>query len=120
VAVYTAQPELLRPVLTANPQVEAIYRSPAEYDPKIDAQIVILDGFRPPEMPKTGVICIQPPANSSPVKVRTTITTVPVIRWRTDHALGNGLRTKECGWRRPTCILPRRAIFRWPKWMQAP
>jgi hypothetical protein len=95
VAVYTDTPDLLRPVLAANPQVQALYRLPSEYDPAVGAQIVIFDGFRPAQMPAAGVICIQPPASNSPVKVRTSVRAVPVTRWRTDHALGVGLRTKE-------------------------
>jgi hypothetical protein len=95
VDVYTDQPDLLRPVFTANALVEARYVSPAQYKPDGAARITILDHFRPKELPKGGVIWIEPPAEGSPVAVRTTVTNATVVRWRSDHMLGTGLRSKQ-------------------------
>lgn len=95
VDVYTDEPELLRPVLAANALVEAEYLSPSKFKTDSNARITILDRFHPPQLPKGGVIWIAPPAQGSPVTVRTTVTNVPVVRWRSDHELGTGLRTKQ-------------------------
>ena len=95
VAVYTEEPELLRPVLAANTLVEAEYLSPSKFKPDGNARITILDRFQPPQLPKGSVIWIAPPASGSPVTVRTTVTNAAVVRWRSDHELGTGLRTKQ-------------------------
>ncbi len=95
VAVYTREPQLLRPVLAANPMVEARYYLPEEYKPAGDAAIVIFDRFRPAELPKVGSIWIEPPAKNSPIAVRTTSSNALISRWRADHELGTGLRTKQ-------------------------
>ena len=53
VTVYSAQPELLRPVLSATPRVAAVYRKPEEYRAN-DTGLVILDRFIPPQRPHGG------------------------------------------------------------------
>ncbi|MEO8128186.1 MAG: VWA domain-containing protein [Bryobacteraceae bacterium] len=95
VDVYTDEPELLRPVLAANALVEASYISPSKYKADGDARITILDRFHPAQLPKGGILWIAPPAQGSPVAVHTTVTNAPVVRWKSDHDLGAGLRTKQ-------------------------
>ncbi len=96
VTVYSDQPELLKPILSSNPHVEAAYLPISKYESTgAGARIVILDRFRPNETPKTGSIWIQPPATGSPVPVKATVTNVPITRWRSDHSLGEGLRTRQ-------------------------
>src|SRR6185295_51880 len=84
-----------RPVFAANALVEADYYPPSKYKPEGTARITILDRFRPTEPPKGGTIWIAPPAEGSPIRVRDTVTSVPIVRWRSDHELGTGLRTKQ-------------------------
>ena len=48
IAVYTDEPESLRPVLSANPRVSARFLRPSTYASKVDADVVILDRFAPP------------------------------------------------------------------------
>ena len=67
VTVYSAEPDLLRPVLAANPRVIAAFRSPAEYNPRDSAALVILDRFHPPAPPQADSIWIDPPADGSPI-----------------------------------------------------
>ena len=50
VIVYSNEPALLKPLIASN-QVEAIFESPAKYDPNVKADIVILDRFAPPTRP---------------------------------------------------------------------
>src|SRR5262249_48881700 len=52
VALYSDEPELLRPILEANPHVRAIFHSVAEYSSTRDRGLVILDRFRPPTPPR--------------------------------------------------------------------
>jgi hypothetical protein len=62
VQVYSDAPELLRPVLGANPNVEAAYARPTAYRPDSGARIVILDRFRPAALPDADTVWIEPPA----------------------------------------------------------
>jgi hypothetical protein len=95
VVVYSNEPELLRPVLEANPHVRAVYRSVAEYSAAQRAGLVILDRFRPPAPPAADSIWIEPPAGGSPIPVRMELAHVKLTRWHTEHPLGEGLRSKD-------------------------
>ncbi|MBM3774660.1 MAG: VWA domain-containing protein [Acidobacteria bacterium] len=94
VAVYSDSPELLRPVLSAHPRVEAVYRRTADYGEAEPADLVILDGFRPPRRPTVDAIWIDPP-EGSPVAVTRRVQNARFARWRMDHALGAGLRARD-------------------------
>ncbi len=95
VAVYSERPEALRAVLVANPNVEAVFRSPSAYRPDPDAALVILDRFRPPALPAVGTVWIEPPQDGSPIPVQTVARDAPLLHWRPDHPLGAGLRTAD-------------------------
>ena len=95
VMVYSAEPELLRPVFNAISGVQATFRPISAYDPKISSGIVLLDHFAPPSPPSTDSIWMEPPPGQSPIEVRSTEQTVKLKRWLTDHPLGAGLRTKD-------------------------
>ncbi len=100
VVVYSNEPELLRPMLEASPQVHASYRKTAEYSPdprgaKKEATLVILDRFHPPSPPVVDSIWIEPPAIGSPIPVRKTVKDVKLTTWHTEHPLGEGLRSKD-------------------------
>ena len=94
VTVYSNEPELLRPVLAATPRVTAIFRKPAEFRPN-DQGLVILDRFVPPARPVSDSIWIDPPAQGSPIPIRTTVENVPFGGWNPDHPASAGLRTKD-------------------------
>ena len=95
VTVYSAEPELLRPVFTAIPGVQAAFQPVSAYNPKISTGIVLLDHFAPPAPTLTDSIWMEPPAAKSPMPVRITQQSVKLKRWRPDHPLGAGLRTKD-------------------------
>ena len=95
VTVYSAEPDLLRPVLAASPQVTAIFRSPAEYSAQAAGTLVILDRFHPPAMPTVDSIWIDPPPGGSPVPVRQRVADAPLDRWLSNNPLGAGLRAKD-------------------------
>jgi hypothetical protein len=95
VMVYTNEPELLRPVLAANPRVSAQFRSPSAFEPSPQADVIILDRFAPGTSPQLPSIWIEPPAQRSPVSVRTIASGARLTQWNSDHELGAGLRTKD-------------------------
>jgi von Willebrand factor type A domain len=93
--VYSAEPELLRPVFTAISGVQATFQPVSAYNPKISTGIVLLDHFAPSSLPSTDSIWMEPPSAKSPIAVRSTEQSVKLKRWNTDHPLGAGLRTKD-------------------------
>jgi hypothetical protein len=95
VVVYSNEPELLRPILEANPHVRPVFRRVAEYSAAEHTGLVILDRFHPPSPPAVDSIWIEPPAGGSPVLVRQTLTHVKLTRWHSEHPLGEGLRSKD-------------------------
>jgi hypothetical protein len=95
VVVYSSEPQLLRPLFTANPQVDATFESPEKYDPAVKADVVVLDRFTPPSAPHAASIWIQPPAAGSPVQVRTTKAGLRLEQWHPETTLGAGLRTRD-------------------------
>ncbi|MBM3724183.1 MAG: VWA domain-containing protein [Acidobacteria bacterium] len=96
VAVYSNEPNLIRPLLTANPRVEAVFRGHAEMpDAATDAALVILD--RPPRRvdPKGPAIWIEPAAGVSAMALKQQAEGVALTRWRDEHPAGRGLRTRD-------------------------
>jgi hypothetical protein len=95
VVVYSDEPQLLRPLFAANPQVDATFESPGKFDPAVKADVVVLDRFTPPSVPHVASIWIQPPAAGSPVPVKATRTSVKLDQWHPETTLGAGLRTRD-------------------------
>jgi len=94
VAVYSPEPDLLKPLLAGNPQVEASFEVPSKYDPQAPADIVVFDRFAPKDAPRVASIWIEPPAGS-PFGIRTNAAKVKLERWHQETALGAGLYTKD-------------------------
>ena len=95
VAVYTAEPESLRPVLAANPHVEPQFHLPSAWHANPEADVVILDRFAPEVRPTVPTIYIEPPASRSPIPIRSTVTKPKLKSWNSEHELGAGLRTRD-------------------------
>ncbi len=94
VTVYSDHPELLRPVLAANPRVSTAYKKPAEYVPSSPG-LIVLDRFVPPQRPLADSIWIDPPPEGSPVPVRRTVEQAAFSRWDTGHPVTSGLRAND-------------------------
>ena len=94
VTVYSDQPEQLRPILAANKQIAAVYKTVAQYSAN-DKGLVLLDRFRPASRPTAPSIWIDPPSDNSPIPVRARVPNPPQLRWLTDNVLGGGLRTRD-------------------------
>jgi hypothetical protein len=95
VVIYSGEPQLLRPLFAANPQVDATFEAPEKYDPAVKADVVVLDRFTPPSAPRAASIWIQPPAAGSPVPVGATKAVVRLDQWHPESPLGEGLRTRD-------------------------
>jgi len=95
VIVYSDDPKPLGPVLTADPQVNAVFRKSSEYAPGIAADVVILDRFNPSVRPGADSIWIEPPPDGAPVLVQSTVSNAELTSWRSDHPLAAGLRAKD-------------------------
>jgi len=93
--VYSEDPDSLRPLFAANPQVATVYLKPSQYNADDSARIVLFDRFRPAKLPKASAIWIEPPKTASPISVRTTVAGVPIVRWKSDHLLATGLHAKQ-------------------------
>ena len=93
--VYTSEPAALRPLFATDPLVETEFRAPQAFDPAAQADIVVLDRFAPPAVPRAHAIWIQPPASGSPAPIRATLNGVALERWNADVPLGAGLYTRD-------------------------
>ena len=95
VAVYSPEPDLLKPLLTSNAQVQATFDLPAKYDPQAAADIVVFDRFSPKDAPTNVASVWIEPLAGSPFALRSTATKTKLDRWHQDTALGAGLYTKD-------------------------
>ncbi len=95
VQVWSSQPDLLRPVLSADPRIEARYSPPSAYTPSPDAELVIIDRFAPPSPPRRPALWLAPPAAASPIPARAAAAETALARWRPDPILGAGLRSLD-------------------------
>lgn len=119
VTVYSNQPELLRPVLSATPRVAAVYRKPSEYQ-AADKGLVVLDRFIPPQRPVADSIWIDPPADGSPIPIRTTVDQEAFLGWDAGHPATAGLRTKDFKLERASVFNPAPADVRIGEVQQGP
>jgi hypothetical protein len=95
VVVYSDDPQLLRPLFAANPQVDAVFEPSNKFDPAVKADVVVLDRFSNPVKPNAASIWIQPAPSASPVKVSATRTGLRLDKWHPETQLGAGLRTRD-------------------------
>ncbi|MBV8844915.1 MAG: VWA domain-containing protein [Bryobacterales bacterium] len=95
VAVYSSEPQLLRPLIAANPQVQATFDTPDHYDAAVKADVVVLDRFVPLASPRVNAILIEPPAKASPIPASAETSNVKLEKWRADTELGAGLRAQD-------------------------
>jgi len=95
VTVYSAEPDLLRPIFTAIPGIQATFLPLTSYRPDARGGIVLLDHFAPPSAPAGQSIWLEPPADRSPIPVQSTGQKIKLNQWQVDHPLGAGLRSRD-------------------------
>ena len=94
VVVYSREPDLLKPILSATPRVTAVYRKPEEFRPN-DGGLVILDRFAPPQRPTADSIWLDPPAQGSPVPIKSSVDQAAFSGWDPVHPAAQGLHAKD-------------------------
>ena len=94
-AVYTDNPELLKPVVSASANAVPTFHPPSAYDPKVKADVVLLDGFVPSTPPAVPSIWIDPPQGRGPVRVKSVVNKAKLANWNSGHEVGTGLRTRD-------------------------
>src|ERR1700733_11236180 len=95
VTIYSSQPDLLRPIFSPIPGVQASFLPVTSYQPDTHVGIVLLDHFAPPAPPAGQSIWLEPPAAKSPIPVLRTDQNVKLNQWQLDHPLGAGLRARD-------------------------
>ncbi|MBV8896261.1 MAG: VWA domain-containing protein [Acidobacteriaceae bacterium] len=95
IAVYTARPETIRPLLEANHRVSANFYSPSQYQPNPSADIMLLDEVSPPQAPAIASLWIKPPREHSPLPIKTVAENAVITSWDATSALGTGLHAKD-------------------------
>jgi hypothetical protein len=95
VAVYTNRPEVLRPLLEANHRLSVKFFSPAEFNPKPSADVMLLDQMAPPTQPEMASLWIEPPKEASPLPVKGVVRDAVIKTWHSGTFLGAGLHAKE-------------------------
>lgn len=93
--IFSKQPQMLRALFASNPQIEAEFKTPEQYDPAMKAGVLVLDRFAPPVPPQANAIWIQPPAEGSPIPVHDTKTNVRLEKWNANTPIGAGLSANE-------------------------
>jgi hypothetical protein len=94
VIVYSREPDLLKPILSATPRINAVYRKPEEFKPN-DTGLVILDRFAPPVRPAADSIWIDPPTAGSPIPIRTSVDQAAFTGWDPTHPAAAGLHAQD-------------------------
>ncbi len=105
VIVYTSRPEVLRPFLSANPRVNAQFRTPAQYRPDGEA-LVILDRFAPSQRPMTDTIWIDPRPPESPIPIVKSVPAPGALHWNANSVIGAGLRAHDSKIARVSVLQP--------------
>lgn len=95
VTIYSAEADLLRPIFTAIPGIQASFLPVSSYKPDARGGIVVLDHFAPPAPPAGQSIWLEPPADQSPIPVQSTERNLKLKQWQADHPLAAGLRTHD-------------------------
>ena len=93
--VYSDEPNLLRPVFGAIPNVKTTFLPTAQYQAQSTANMVVFDRFAPPARPAVDSLWIQPPPGKSPIPIAQGAVKAKLTRWRSEYALVAGLHTKD-------------------------
>ncbi len=95
VAVFSAEPDLFRPILSSDARVDARYLSPANYQPDFDADLLVLDSFSPAQPPSRPAVFIRPGTNEA-----------SIARWSATHPVTSGIRSQDLRLAGARIILP--------------
>lgn len=91
IAVYTARPDVLRPLLEANQRLSAKFYDPSQYQPNPPADVMLLDRISPSQRPAIASLWIQTSRDMSPLPVKTVVENAVLNKWNSNSDLGSGL-----------------------------
>jgi hypothetical protein len=94
-AVFTDRPDVLRPLFDANRRLSITVASASQYNPKPQADVMLLDQLAPPSAPQIPSLWIAPPREASPVSVRALVSNASLKSWDSSSLLGAALYAKE-------------------------
>ena len=94
VAVFTARPDVLKPLLESDHRLEVKFSSPADYIAKPAADVMLLDQIAPNEEPKIASLWIRPLKGHSPLPVKAVVNDALVKTWHSETSLGAGLHAR--------------------------
>ncbi|MBM3784251.1 MAG: VWA domain-containing protein [Acidobacteria bacterium] len=95
VTVLTREPNLLRPLMNANPRVAATYLPPEAYKADLDTDLLVIDRFKPGTLPKWSTLYIEPPSEGAPIAVARAGGAAKLTQWHVEHSIATGLRTLD-------------------------
>ncbi|MBM3811901.1 MAG: VWA domain-containing protein [Acidimicrobiia bacterium] len=95
VEVCSDQPQQLRPLLDAHPNLQMQFRSPFECRNGQEGGIVIYDQFIPSAAPQAGAVYLNPPSAGSPAPVRASVSNTRLEKWLAGHAIAAGMRRQD-------------------------
>ena len=103
VDVYSTEPDGLRSLLDANPNLEARFHASGQ-DAAAPGEAVVFDGFAPLSPPPSNLVYIRPPPGTSPLPIARIARDQRITRWNAEHPLARGLRTRDV-------VLEQTAVF---------
>ncbi len=84
VAVFSSNPEALRPLLSSDARIDAVYLPQSAYAPDYDAGLMVLDAFTPSQAPQKPALYLKPGAAST-----------AITKWNTTHPIAAGIRSQD-------------------------
>jgi len=94
VAVFSDEPGLLKPLFSAHPRFEAVYAPASQYNPAVEAALVVLDRVPAAAPPRAPALILDPP-KGGPVSVTGVKRDASVDVWHNENPLGAGLRSRD-------------------------
>lgn len=82
--VFTKDAASWRPLLAANPLIEASYADPSSYKPSTDGGYFIFDGFEPALPEKSSALYLLSGSQDTLIK-----------QWKTEHPIAAGIRSRD-------------------------
>jgi Aerotolerance regulator N-terminal/von Willebrand factor type A domain len=93
-AVFTTRPDVLKPLLESNHQLDVEFFTPADYKVKPAADVMLLDQITPEEQPTIASLWIGPYTERSPLPVKAVVNGAAVKTWHSETALVAGLHSR--------------------------
>ncbi len=103
VDVYSAASGGLRSLLGANPNLDARFHTPRNYEGAA-GMVAVFEGFSPAPGPQSDLVYFSPPRESSPAVIARIARQQRITCWNGDHPLARGLRTRDV-------VLEETAVF---------